>query len=98
MTMACQCPSTHRTRRCVSWGTILGPAATTARGLRSTASTLLKEEGAFHGNIVEAKLRTTRRKNRRRHGEVVRRQLGKSDKIHDIYSRAAYWAERVRLM
>jgi len=31
---------------------------------------------------------------------VVRRQLGKGDKskIRGIYSRAAYWAERVRLM
>ena len=42
----------------------------------------------------------TRRKKRRRRGEVVRRQLGKGDKnkIRGIYSRAAYWAERVRLM
>jgi hypothetical protein len=30
---------------------------------------------------------------------VVRRQLGKGDnKIRGFYSRAAYWAERVRLM
>jgi hypothetical protein len=31
---------------------------------------------------------------------VVRRQLGKGDKnkIRGIYNRAAYWAERVRLM
>ena len=31
---------------------------------------------------------------------MVRRQLGKGDKnkIRGIYSRAAYWAERVRLM
>ena len=43
---------------------------------------------------------TTRRKKRRRRDEVVRRQLGKGDKnkIRGIYNRAAYWAERVRLM
>ena len=43
---------------------------------------------------------TTRRKKRPRRDEVVRRQLGKGDKnkIRGIYSRAAYWAERVRLM
>jgi len=31
---------------------------------------------------------------------VVRRQLGKGDKnkIRGIYNRAAYWAERVRIM
>lgn len=41
----------------------------------------------------------TRRKKRRRRDEVVRRQLTKGDKnrIRGIYSRAAYWAERVRL-
>jgi hypothetical protein len=33
------------------------PAATTARtGFRSTASTLLNEEGAFDGHVVEAEL------------------------------------------
>jgi hypothetical protein len=39
-------------------------------------------------------------KKRRRRDEVVRRQLGKGDKnkIRGIYNRAAYWAERVRLM
>ena len=43
---------------------------------------------------------TTRRKERRRRDEVVRRQLGKGDKnkIRGIYSRAAYWAERARLI
>jgi hypothetical protein len=42
----------------------------------------------------------TRRKRRRRRDEVVRRQLGKGDKnkIRGIYNRAAYRAERVRLM
>ncbi len=42
----------------------------------------------------------TRRKKRRRRGEVVRRQLGNGDKnkIRDISSHAVYWDERVRLM
>ena len=37
---------------------------------------------------------------RRRCDEVVRRQLGKGDKnkIRGIDNRAAYWAERVRLL
>ena len=43
-----------------------------AHGLRSTASTLLNEEGAFDGNIVEAQLADdTEKKKRRRRGEVV---------------------------
>jgi integrase len=72
-----------------------------AHGFRSTASTLLNEEGAFDGDVVEAQLaHDTEEKKRRRRDEVVRRQLGKGDKnkIRGIYNRAAYWAERVRLM
>ena len=72
-----------------------------AHGFRSTASTLLNEEGAFDGDVVEAQLaHETDEKKRRRREEVVRRQLGKGDKnkIRAIYNRAAYWAERVRLM
>ena len=75
-----------------------GPAATTAR---TAASTLLNEEGAFRRQYSGSPTRP-------RHGEknapearrVVRRQLGKGDKnkMHGIYNRAAYWAERVRLM
>jgi hypothetical protein len=71
-----------------------------AHGFRSTASTLLNEEGAFDGHVVEAQLVTRRRKKRRRRDEVVRRQLGKGhkNKVPGIYNRAAYRAERVRLM
>jgi integrase len=72
-----------------------------AHGFRSTASTLLNEEGAFEGDVVEAQLaHDTEEKKRRRRDEVVRRQLGKGDKnkIRGIYNRAAYWKERVRLM
>jgi integrase len=72
-----------------------------AHGFRSTASTLLNEEGAFDGDIVEAQLaHDTDEKKRRRRDEVVRRQLAKGDKnkIRGIYNRAAYWAERLRLM
>jgi integrase len=72
-----------------------------AHGFRSTASTLLNEEGAFDGDVVEAQLsHNTEEKKQRRRNEVVRRQLGKGDKnkIRGIYNRAAYWAERVRLM
>ncbi|MDP3243701.1 MAG: hypothetical protein Q8M69_25025, partial [Reyranella sp.] len=68
---------------------------------RSTASTLLNEEGAFDGDVVESQLaHSTEEKKRRRRDEVVRRQLGKGDKnrIRGIYNRAAYWSERVRLM
>src|SRR5712672_3390091 len=69
-----------------------------AHGFRSTASTLLNEEGAFDGDVVEAQLaHDTEEKKRRRRDEVVRRQLGKGDKkqIRGIYQRAAYSAERV---
>ena len=72
-----------------------------AHGFRSTASTLLNEEGAFDGDIIEAQLaHETDEKKRRRRGDVVRRQLAKGDKnkIRGIYNRAAYWRERVRLM
>jgi integrase len=72
-----------------------------AHGFRSTASTLLNEEGAFDGDVVEAQLaHDTEEKKRRRRDEVVRRQLAKGDKnkIRGIYNRAAYWGERVRLM
>ncbi len=72
-----------------------------AHGFRSTASTLLNEEGAFDGDVVEAQLaHETDEKKKRRRGEVVRRQLAKGDKnkIRGIYNRAAYWGERVRLM
>jgi hypothetical protein len=49
---------------------------------------------------VEAQLVTRRRKKRRRRDEVVRRQPGKGhkNKVPGIYNRAAYRAERVRLM
>ena len=66
-----------------------------AHGLRSTASTLLNEEGAFDGDVVEARLaHDTEEKKRGRRDEVVRRQLGKGDKnkIRGIYNRADYWA------
>jgi integrase len=72
-----------------------------AHGFRSSASTLLNEEGAFDGDVVEAQLaHETDEKKRRRRDEVVRRQLAKGDKnkIRGIYNRAAYWSERVRLM
>jgi len=72
-----------------------------AHGFRSTASTLLNEEGEFDGDIVEAQLaHETDEKKRRRRDEVVRRQLAKGDKnkIRGIYNRAAYWNDRVRLM
>ncbi len=72
-----------------------------AHGFRSSASTLLNEEGAFDGDVVEAQLaHETEEKRRRRRDEVVRRQLAKGDKnkIRGIYNRAAYWSERVRLM
>ncbi|MBV8743927.1 MAG: site-specific integrase [Xanthobacteraceae bacterium] len=72
-----------------------------AHGFRSSASTLLNEEGAFDGDVVEAQLaHETDEKKRRRRDEVVRRQLAKADKnkIRGIYNRAAYWSERVRLM
>jgi integrase len=72
-----------------------------AHGFRSTASTLLNEEGAFDGDVVEAQLaHETDEKKKRRRDEVVRRQLAKGDKnkIRGIYNRAAYWRERVRLM
>jgi Phage integrase family len=62
-----------------------------AHGFRSTASTLLNEEGAFDGDVVEAQLaHDTEEKKRRRRDEVVRRQLGKGDKnkIRGIYNRA----------
>ena len=70
-------------------------------GFRSTASTLLNEEGAFDGDVVEARLaHHTEEKKRRRRDEVARRRLRKGDKnkIRGIYNRAACWAERVRLM
>ena len=52
-----------------------------AHGFRSTASTLLNEEGAFDGDVVESQLaHDTEEKKRRRRDEVVRRQLGKGDK------------------
>jgi integrase len=71
-----------------------------AHGFRSTASTLLNEDGAFDGDVVEAQLAHDTEEKKRRRAEVVRRQLGKGDKnkIRGIYNRAAYWAERVRLM
>ncbi|WP_315773791.1 MULTISPECIES: tyrosine-type recombinase/integrase [unclassified Bradyrhizobium] len=72
-----------------------------AHGFRSSASTLLNEEGVFDGDVVEAQLaHETDEKKRRRRDEVVRRQLAKGDKnkIRGIYNRAAYWSERVRLM
>lgn len=72
-----------------------------AHGFRSTASTLLNEEGAFDGDVMEAQLaHETDEKKRRRRNEVLQRQLAKGDKnkIRGIYNRAAYWRERVRLM
>jgi hypothetical protein len=72
------------------------PAATTAR---TAASILLNEEGAFDGNIMEAQLAHDTEK-KGPGGAARRRQLGKGDKnkMRSIYNRAAYWAERVRLM
>jgi integrase len=72
-----------------------------AHGFRSTASTLLNEEGVFDGDVVEDQLaHETEEKKRRRRSEVVRRQLGKGDrnKVRGIYDRAAYWVERERMM
>jgi hypothetical protein len=72
-----------------------------AHGFRATASTLLNEEGAFDGDVVEAQLaHDTEETKRQRRGEVVRRQFGSGDKnkIRGIYNRAAYWTERGRLM
>jgi integrase len=71
-----------------------------AHGFRATASTLLNEEGAFGGDVVEAQLVHGTEKGRRRRDEVVRRHLSKGDKnnIRGIYNRAAYRADRVRLM
>lgn len=63
-----------------------------AHGLRSTASTLLNEEGAFDGDEMEAQLAHDTGEKKRRRDEVARRQLGKGDKnkICGIYSRAGY--------
>jgi integrase len=62
-----------------------------AHGFRSTASTLLNEEGAFDGDVVEARLAHDTEEKRRR-DEVVRRQLAKGDKnkTSGIYNRAAF--------
>jgi hypothetical protein len=43
-----------------------------AHGFRSTASTPLNEDGAFHGHVVEPNSPTTRRKKRRRRDEMAR--------------------------
>ena len=71
-----------------------------AHGFRSTASTLLNKEGAFDGDVVEAQLAHDTEKKAPAARRGGRRQLGKGDKnkIRGIYNRAAYWAERVRLM
>jgi hypothetical protein len=54
--MACQCPTTHRTRRC-GHGLLYCPGGDhCAHGFHSTASTPLNEEGAFDGDVVEAQL------------------------------------------
>ncbi|MEH2566040.1 hypothetical protein [Bradyrhizobium sp. AZCC 2289] len=49
---------------------------------------------------MEAQLAHDTEKKRRRRDEVVRRHLSKGDKnnIRGIYNRAAYRADRVRLM
>jgi hypothetical protein len=58
------------------------------------------EEGAFDDDVMEVNSPTTRRKKAPRRDEMVRRQLGKDDKnkIPGIYNRAAYCAERMRLI
>jgi hypothetical protein len=66
--------------------------------LRSTASTLLNEEGAFDGDVVEAQIAHDTEKKRRRRDEVLRRQLGGREQYPRHLYRAACWAERVRLM
>ena len=43
-----------------------------AHGFRSTASTPLNEDGAFHGHVAEPNSPTTRRKKRRRRDEMAR--------------------------
>jgi hypothetical protein len=84
-----------------TWAAILAPAATSARTAssrpRRPCSTRMARSTAMWWKPNSP---TTRRKKRRRRGEVVRRQLGKGDKnkIRSIYNRAAYGAERVRLM
>lgn len=71
-----------------------------ADGFRSTASTLLNEEGAFDGDVVEVQLAQDTDKKRRRRDDVVRRHLSKGDQEQYPwhYNRVAYRADRVRLM
>jgi len=57
MTMARQCPTTPRTRVLRIMGCDTGPGGDLcAHGFRSTESTLLNEEAAFDGDVVEAQL------------------------------------------
>lgn len=50
-----------------------------AQGFRSTASTLLNEEGRSTAMQWKLNSSATRRKKRRRRDKVVRRQLGNGD-------------------
>jgi integrase len=63
-----------------------------AHDLRSTASTLLNEEGAFDGDIVEAQLAhdTEKKAPAARRGGAAPAK-GDKNKIRCIYNRAAYW-------
>jgi len=79
-----------------------GPAGDhCAHGFRSTASTLLNEEGAFDGDVVEPQFAyDTEEKSAGGETRWCGASLARGDKnkIRGIYNRAAYWAERVRLM
>jgi hypothetical protein len=71
-----------------------------AHGLRSTASTLLNEEGAFDGDVVEVQTAhdTEKKAPAARRGGAASAYQGRQEQDpRGIYSRAAYWAERVRL-
>jgi hypothetical protein len=69
-----------------------------ADGIRSTASTLLNEEGTFNGAEWKPNSPTTRRRKRRRRDEVVQHHLTKGDKnnIRGVYNCTAYWFDCVR--
>ncbi|WP_316185412.1 MULTISPECIES: hypothetical protein [unclassified Bradyrhizobium] len=63
---------------------------------RSSASNLLNDEAAFDGDVVEAQL--VRDPGKSAGGAAGWRGKGAKNKIHRIYSRAAYWDESVRSM
>lgn len=64
MTMACQCPTTTLDMALRIMGRDTGSGGNhCAHGFRSTASTLLNEEGTFDGDVMEAQLaRDTKKK------------------------------------